>query len=194
MPPLPTIIPPKRTPQRGRSFLAPKKPQPVLCQWDGDAFVPTSTQRADCDRRYVVGQYYRMLEWEDRSEISHRHEFAWLREAWMQLPEHLADLYPSAEHLRKRALIATGFYDQDAVDCGTPEGALRTAAWIRAKDDFCLVKVVGSVVLILTAKSQSKAAMGGKRFQESKDAILDLVSDMIGVAPDQLRRLAGRAA
>jgi hypothetical protein len=195
MPPLPAVIQQRRPLQRrSPALLSNRRPGPVTVTWDGEAFWPVASQRSDCDERFIVGAHYRLSPADDRSDASHRHEFAWLREAWLQLPEELASLYPSPEHLRKRALIAANFYDEDAIDAGTHDGAARMAAWIRAKDDFCLVKVVGPIVLVRTAKSQSKQAMGKREFQESKDAILLIVSGLIGISPDELRRNAERAA
>jgi hypothetical protein len=37
-------------------------------------------------------------------------------------------------------------------------------------------------------------AMGKAEFQKSKDDVLAMISDMIGVKPQQLRQEAGRAA
>lgn len=139
------------------------------------------------DRQWVVGARYLVEIRQERSEAAHRHEFAWLREAWMNLPEHLADLYPSPEHLRKRALIEAGYYDEDAIDCGTNAAALRVAAFAR-KDDFALVIVRRSCVLVRTAKSQSRRAMDGPTFQASKTAIMEVVAAMIGVTSAALER------
>lgn len=146
--------------------------------------VPRSPRLAD--QAYVVGETYLLTAYEQRSAKTHKHEFAWLRGAWENLPEDLADLYPTPEHLRKRALIDAGFYHENVIDAGTKAAALRVAAYIRASDDFKLVIVRGPLVLVREAKSQSMRAMGKKDFQASKTAILDLISTMIGVAPAQL--------
>ena len=81
--------------------------RPELFTWDGEAMVPRHPRRAD--QLFVVGETYPLIINEDRSVATHNHEFAWLREAWLNLPETLADLYPSPEHLRKRALIEAGY-------------------------------------------------------------------------------------
>ena len=116
-----------------------------------------------------------------------------LKEAWQQLPENLADLYPTPDHLRKRALINAGFYNEEAIDCGTNAAALRVASYIRKSDDFALVIVRGHAVLIRTAKSQSYRSMDRKTFQASKSAILEIVATMIDVPPETLKAQAGRA-
>jgi hypothetical protein len=167
---------------------------PLPCRWTGEAFEPLPRYRAECDRHYVIGQTYRLTEYVDRSDASHNHQFGWLAEAWRNLPENLADLYPSPEHLRKRGLIEAGYYDEMAVDAGGNAAALRVASAFRNIDEFSLVIVRGPIVIRRTAKSQSRRAMGAKEFQESKSALMDVVAAMIGVTPDTLNRETGKAA
>lgn len=165
---------------------------PLLFDWDGEHFTPAHPRRAD--RFLTVGQRYCLAQHEERSQASHSHEFAWLRDAWLSLPEDIADLYPSAEHLRKRALIEAGFYDETIIDCDTPAAAARVAAAFRSRDAFTLVLVRDSYVIIRTAKSQSRRAMNKREFQASKDAIIEIVSGMIGVNPGQLAKREREAA
>lgn len=155
---------------------------PFAFTWDGDAMVPTAHFKRACDKEFVVGQVYRMETVEERSVVSHRHYFATLHEYWLNLPEHLAERFPSAEHLRKYALIKAGFYDERSIVAGSKAEAQRLASFIKPMDDFAIVTVSEAVVRVFTAKSQSMKAMGRKTFQESKDKVLDLVADMIGVS------------
>lgn len=166
--------------------------RPELFTWDGDAMVPRHPRRAD--QLFVVGEVYPLIVHEDRSSATHNHEFAWLREAWLNLPEVMADLYPTPEHLRKRALIEAGYYDETIVDAGNNAAALRVAAVFRAREEFSLVIVRGPAVVIRTAKSQSRRAMNKKEFQESKTAIMEVISTIVGVSPVALTREAGRTA
>lgn len=168
---------------------------PTLLQYFGDGeFKATARSKAACDAHYVVGMHYPMMEWQDRSPNSHNHEFAWLGEAWKNLPEAHKDEHPSPEHLRKAALIEAGYYNETLIDCGTKAAALRVAAYARGDDEFAHVVVRGVYVVIRKAKSQSRRAMDRKMFQESKEAILQIVAGLIGVSPDQLQAEAGRAA
>ncbi|MBN8968955.1 MAG: hypothetical protein J0G95_10895 [Rhizobiales bacterium] len=146
--------------------------------------IPRHPRRAD--QVFVVGQHYSLIEHEERSTATHNHEFAWLKEAWMNLPENLADIYPTQEHLRKRALIEAGFYDETIIDAGTNAAALRVASAIRAREEFSLVIVRGPAVVIRTAKSQSRRAMNKKEFQASKTAIMEMIAGMIGATPAAL--------
>lgn len=160
---------------------------PILFAYTDDEVMKPSPRFAkEAARRYVIGETYWMEEIQERSVVSHNHEFAWLKTAWLSLPESVADLYPTPEHLRKRALIAAGYYDEEIVDAGTNAAALRVAASFRKRETFALVIVRGAFVILRTAKSQSRRAMKKAEFQASKTAILEVVAAMIDVAPDKL--------
>jgi hypothetical protein len=169
-------------------------PLPFVCDWDGESFTPIGRSAKECDANFVIGMRYRLSQWQDRSQATHNHEFAFVAEAWRQLPEDLADEYPSAEHLRKRALIQAGYFDEMVIDAGSNAAALRVATALRAIDDFALVIVRGHFVVRRTAKSQSRRAMSPKDFQDSKSKIMEIVSALIGVSPDTLARNTNRAA
>lgn len=156
--------------------------------------VPTTQRFARmCDKHFTIGEVYPLVVEEPRSMISHKHEFAWLREAWRSLPEGLSDLYPTEEHLRKRALIQAGYCTEVLVDAGSAAAARRMVAAMTFLDEFAFVQVSGSAISIKRAKSQSHRAMGAKDFQQSKTAILAIISEMLGVSPEELRR-QGEAA
>lgn len=157
-------------------------PEPF--EWDGEVMRPLRPRRADAF--YTVGERYIMAPVEQRSDPSHRHEFAWLREAWMTLPDQMAERFPTSEHLRKFALIKAGYCDGHTITCASKAEALRVAAFIRPIDEFAVVVTNGATVTRYTAKSQSRRAMGGKVFQESKQAIMEVIAGMLGVDPGQL--------
>lgn len=169
---------------------------PVLLRYEGGGLfrAPNAFWATRCDKQYAIGEVRPMAAYEDRSYASHNHEFAWLTEAWRNLPEDLAELYPSPLHLRKRALIQCGYYDETIVDAGTKAAAMRVAAAFRAREEFSWIVVRGPLVVIRTAKSQSRRAMAKKEFEESKAALLETVSAMLGISPDELTRNTGRAA
>lgn len=159
---------------------------PILFRWSGEAMEPLPRLKARCDREYVVGEIYPLVEQVDRSIASQNHQFAWLKDAWLSLPENLKDLYATPEHLRKRALIDAGFYHEEIIDVGTNAGALRVAAYARTRDEFAYVIVRGGFVFVRTAKSQSRRAMKAKEFQESKQALMDTIAGMLGVTAHEL--------
>ena len=108
-------------------------------------------------------------------------------------PENLADLYPTPEHLRKRALIQAGFYTEAIIDAGSKAAALRMAAYARGEDEFAAVFVRGPLVIVRKAKSQRMHGhdrMQKDEFERSKTAIMEVIAEMIGVAPEQLRGAA----
>lgn len=131
-----------------------------------------------------------------RSQSTHKHQFAWIKDAWATLPESVAAMpwAETPETLRKHALIATGFHQTYTLDCGAIATARRVKAALVAaeagKHGYALGRVVGPVVTVWTPESQSLRAMGGKRFQESKTAILDWIAEQIGTTPEQLKRNA----
>lgn len=169
-------------------------PPPVICIWDGESFVPQTRFARVCDRAFVVGQEYPLIVHEARSMASHGHFFACLAECWRNLPEDVAERFPTVEHLRKFALIKSGYADERSIVCASKAEAQRVAAFVRPMDEFAIVVVSESVVRVFTAQSQSTRAMGRKAFQESKDAVLAYASSLIGVAPKTVAANAGQAA
>lgn len=169
--------------------------RPVLLRWEGDGFTPANAYHAKrADQMFVVGELYAMAEHADRSGDSHRHYFASLKEGWLNLPQHLQERFPSPEHLRKWALIKAGFFDSRTLVLQSADDAKRVAAFMEPKDEFAVVTVDGATITEFTAKSQSYAAMGKRAFQESKDRVLDVVSDLIEISRAELERNAGKAA
>jgi hypothetical protein len=163
--------------------------QPFVWVWDGEAMRPASSFWAKrADEEFVIGQRYRLVEHEERSSESHRHQFAWIRNAWQNLPENLADEFPTPESLRKRALIDAGFYDELVIDAGSNAAALRVATAWRGREPFAVVIVRGGLVVVRTAKSQSRRHMNKAEFAASKDSILARIAELIGVDPSVLER------
>lgn len=163
---------------------------PIKFRWEGDAFVPASRYWAsEADKHFVVGQTYRLTEEHERSRQSHKHEFAFVKEAWDSFPDHLLADYPSPEHLRKHGLIRKGFCTMKQYACPTRAEAERLMATLKDNVDTYTLVVLDPdrpVVSVLTAESQSYRAMGKKRFQESKQALMEFIGDLIGVDPATL--------
>lgn len=123
----------------------------------------------------------------ERSDASHRHEFAWLKQAWESLPESLAGepWAASPEHLRKYALIQCGYCDVREVVVADGDDAKRVMAFVRPLvDRYAIVAASGPVVRIYTARSQSRRAMGKADFQESKTRIMDWVAQLLGTTAE----------
>lgn len=162
-------------------------PPPISMQWQGDAFTPASNYWAKkCDEHFVVGEFYTLEIRQDRSARSHAHYFASVNEAFNNLPDELSARFPTAEHLRKWALIRAGYRDQKPIVCANANEASIVASYIRPLDDYAAVSVRDDIVIVLTAKSQSYRAMGAKEFQKSKTAVLEILAKLIGTTTQAL--------
>lgn len=162
---------------------------PIMMKWNGEALCPAGAHWIRlANEHYVIGECYRIEPYEDRSSATHNHFFACVAESWRNLPEDLVERFPTPDHLRKWALIKAGFRDERSVVCRSKAEAQRIAVFIQPMNDYAIVTARECVVIVYTAKSQSMRAMGKKEFQISKQAVLGIVSDMIGVTLDELRR------
>lgn len=167
----------------------------LMMQWTGDSFVPRSAYwQTEADKQYVVGQVYKIEAVEERSIRSHNRYFACIAEAWKNMPDDLLPLFPTAEHLRKHALIKAGYCDKRSIVCGSTSEARKVMAFIQPIDSYAIVTVAGTVVSIYTAQSQAMRAMGKKTFNESAERVLDEAAKLIGVSVEDLRHTAGKAA
>lgn len=156
---------------------------PIQLRYEGDGEfrVLSSYWAARADREFVVGETYKMVEEPEHSDASRGHYFASLKNGFDSLPDHLKWEYPSIEHLRKKALIRKGFAQHRDHVCESKAAAERLRAFIEPMDDYAIVEAHESVVRVWTAKSQKKRAMTPKEFQESKQAVLDFIDDLLGV-------------
>lgn len=166
---------------------------PVLFTWDGESMVAQRRFQSVCDKQYAVGEVYSMIPQEARSRASHNHYFASIEAGWLNLPDHEAERFPTAEHLRKYALIKSGFADERSIVCASKAEAERIGAFIKPMDHYAIVVVREATVKVYTAQSQSNKAMGKKVFQGSKDAVLDVIARLVGVKPAELQQNAEAA-
>ncbi len=170
-------------------------PPPIPCVWAEGVFRPLRNFHNVARAHYGEGECVTLEPHEERSEKSHSHEFAWLKDAWLSLPEHLAAEYPSPTHLRKRALIATGWCNVRDYVCASRAEANRLAATLKGElDEYTVVIVRNDVVRVCRAKSQARNKMNAKDFQASKTAILEHVAGLLNITPETLTREAARAA
>lgn len=160
---------------------------------DGPLFRPLKRFGDALAAEFGDGEVVTLERREERSRASHGHYFVSVHEAWQSLPEHMAERFPTDDHLRKWALIRCGFRDERSIACASKAEALRVAAFIRPLDEYATVIVREAVATVLTAKSQSYRAMGKEAFAASKAAVLDLLASLLEVEPRALER-PGRAA
>lgn len=165
---------------------------PLNFTWDGEAMVPTPHSIRLLDEHFVIGERYQFVLSEERSQKSHNHYFALLKEAWQNLPEVWADKLPTQDHARKFALIATGYCDERTIVAPSHAAALKIASFVRPIDEYAVVDVMQetAVVRVRTAKSQSMRAMGRAVFQKSKDDVLGYLAGLGGYDASELGRAA----
>lgn len=170
-------------------------PTPIRYVWDGECHRPASPfwQRR-ADEQFVVGEPVDLLRHDGVSTASRGHYFAQLKEIWTNLSDEDAAQFPTVDHLRKHALIATGYRDERKIVCASVLEARKVAAFIRPLDEYALVVARGEVVVVATAKSQSASAMGKHAFQKSKTDVLEWGWARIGVTPQEGAANTGRAA
>jgi hypothetical protein len=146
----------------------------------GDFKAANAYHARACDKDLVIGE---VLTWEhvkERSLKSHSHYFAAVHDAWLNLPESISVEFPSSESLRKYCLIKAGYCTIKKVACSGNNAANELTAFMLELDSYLICKVNHNVATIYRAQSQSYKAMGKKVFQESKDAVLEILSEMIG--------------
>lgn len=161
-------------------------------RWTGTEMVPL-VPRVAADR-FTPGEAYFLEPWEPASQASRGHYFASLKTGWENLPEQLAERFPTPEHLRKYLLIRAGYRDERTIVAASNAQAQRIAGFVRPMDEFAVVTVREATVIVYTAKSQSARAMGKAAFQRSKSDVLDALAALIGVERQALDQNAGQAA
>lgn len=158
---------------------------PIPFAWTDDGVMKPLPHFARlADKAFVIGEIYRLSVIEERSNTSHRHYFACIREAWLNLNDELALEYTSEERLRKRALIATGWFTERRLITSSPAEARKIVNFMMQRsDDGTLFSVAGNVVIERTARSQRTGAGGMKKaeFQKSKTDVLEWIAALIRV-------------
>lgn len=140
--------------------------------------------------KVAVGDVHGWQMAEHRSKSSHDHFFAVINEAWKNIPEDMADDFPSPEHLRKWALIKAGFCSETRVVCANNGEAMTLATKAKAMDKYSVVSIDGKAVTIWTADSQRRDAMGRQAFQEAKERALHIISSLLGIDATTLKEAA----
>lgn len=159
----------------------------VTLDWEGDCFRPVGKYWAEqCDKHFVIGERYVMVEEAERSDASHKHFFAALKEAWRNLREDQAVMFPTVDHLRAHALIKAGYCNERRIVAANNSEALMLSTMVHQWSPYAVIEVSGNVVTIWEAMSQSRKAMGKARFEDSKTKCLDIAAGMIGVSTADL--------
>jgi hypothetical protein len=157
-------------------------PMPFVFNAYDRAFRPRRGFEKRVEAAYADGETVVLAPLEPRSSQAHSHYFAVLNELWANLPHEISDQFVTSEHLRKRALIMTGWRDETSLVLPSKAEALKVAAWSRqGLDEHAVISVSGTTVVRLVAKSQSLRAMGKEDFTKSKADVLGWIEDLIGI-------------
>lgn len=185
---------------------------PIVYQWrevevinpdDGTvdrvlAHVPVPRYRKAAAAQFASGEEYPLIKLQPRDMRSHNHYFAAVGNAFDNLPEKIAARFPSAEHLRKWALIETNWFDEKEFDCPDEKFARRLGTFIRTEDEYARISFHASgrtwKVIVRRAKSQAVLELGAEDFKQSKKDVLDLLEAMTSVPKGSLMKHAGRSA
>ena len=162
---------------------------PLRMRWSGTAFEPVNDfVGKKADHQFVVGQIYLVTGEHEQSALSRAHQFAWLHEAWLSLPDAVSARFIDEDHLRKHALISGGFASTTVIDCATNAEAKRWMKILTSEDPYCIVKIEGTSLMRFIARSQSPRSMGSKEFQRSKDSVLQYVSNLLEARPQDVEK------
>lgn len=153
---------------------------PLRYNGDGEFKASTAYHAKAMDKTLVIGEVTTWQQVEERSLKSHAHYFAAIHDAWVNLPEAIAGEFPNSESLRKYALIKEGYCTVKKVVCGSNREANELTAFLLGLDSYLVCEVTDKVATIYRAESQSYKNMGKKQFKESKTAVLEFLSAMIG--------------
>lgn len=164
--------------------------------WNGEAMVPSERFAALAKRQFTKDASYVLEPHEPASHKERGFYFASIREAHDNIDGETLARYPTPEHLRKWALIKAGWRKENHTVCDTADDALKLAAFLRRLDDQAVVVVRENVVQIFVARSQrignpEDGFMTQDEWKKSKQDVLDILSQQIGVTRRELER-AGR--
>lgn len=158
------------------------------------AMVPNKPYRKTAAMQYEEGQEYLLAPHEARSMASHGHYFATIHEYYVNLPETIMARWPSSEHFRKWCLCETGWYSEKEFEMADEKKAESLAHFIRTEDEFARIFVRAARVLVHLPLSQSLRAMGKTDFEASKQDVLALAAQFVGVSPSAMGNEVGRHA
>lgn len=162
---------------------------PILyrCDQDAGAMLPLPQFRKRFASAYEHGKIYRQVDVEERSTKSHSAYFAFVTDCWQSLPDELAIQFPTADALRKHALIMTGFRRERKFVASSAREARKLAVFLTPgpHDDYAIVSVKDNVVVELKPLSQSYKGMPTKgQFHASQKAVREWLSDLLGLNDD----------
>lgn len=150
------------------------------------AMIPLSRFLPLCKRQYVDGEEYALAPVENVPSGSRGRLFIEVRETWNSLPED-DERFPTQEHLRKRALVAAGWTDHAQYVLETAKDAKQMARALRRADAYAVIRQVGNVVEVWTAKSIAGGQIHADEWRGVKQRALKWLADLTGSTAKALR-------
>lgn len=170
----------------------------VMFEWTGEVMRPLAYHTDLCARTFEAGKRYRLVEFSERSRETHDHFFATVVGYWQNWPEKYERDLPSADHLRKHALIRTGHYIQSVMAHDSLDAATAYVRDFIRYIDYAEGSIVstanGTCTVMRIAKSQRKKIMDAAEFQKSKNDVLEFCQSVTGIAPEQMAREVKKGA
>lgn len=164
---------------------------PVLFQWDetDEVLRPADRHRKLCLRQFTDGGIYFLGPHGGANSPSDKAYFAQINSVWKTLPEDMAERFPTAEHLRKYALIKCGYHRHEMRTFDSAEDAQKAALMIRPFERFAVIRAEGCDVHVFTAMSQRRGSgMSDEDRKESQEKVLNWLAESIGVTRSDLRK------
>lgn len=119
---------------------------------------------------------------DQRSDAEHKRYMAYVAFGFHHLPEKYRMDFATADDLRAKALVVTGWNIPEIFTSATSLGeAERFAAYHRSPRCFPIIDLKTRAVTLLRPRSQAYSAMGKKDFRESSAAVLKWISELIGM-------------
>lgn len=107
--------------------------------------------------------------------------FAKLRDVHSNLSPRHAQRWPSAEVLRKHALIAAGHCDTMTVAAGSKAAVEPLVEAFKAMDRYCIVVPSGTVLTIYRARSMSRKHLLRPQFHEVAEKCFAWIESQTGI-------------
>lgn len=167
----------------------------LRARFDGEAFRPLDKFMPEVRRTYATGSLVVIDADYPENMAANRAYHAEIRALWQNLPETLDVHYPRPDHLRKRALIKTGYYTANSVALKTAEEARVVAGIMKPLDEFSVVIVRDNVIRIFRPRSQrlrhndeDAVKMDADELRQSRKDVLEFCRKIVGVNAAEARR------
>jgi hypothetical protein len=105
------------------------------------------------------------------TDPARRRYFAIVKESFENLPAHLEEKFPTAEHLRKWCLIRAGWCEIKDLVTTSKSQSHEIAALMRHLDRYAVISVNEQLVIVATAKSQTRKAQPKAQFMETAQKV-----------------------